>query len=343
MRFAPYIGAKRHPGPEGGSHVSFDLAAYRLCGAAYACSGRVDRLVVGGALTMAQRYGGRFSPDGNKTTNSARPGPLSGRRPQRGRARANLLFVAALPLIFTSFGDAPLDMALKLVAFGAMILGAWLTRSGLEAAEAFEARTIARRPAIPRKLFGAVSLGLGVALATYDGSLIGSGLYGAIAVALHLFSFGLDPMSNKVVEGVDQFQTDRVARAVDEAERHLKAMKDAIATTRDRVMIARVDTFQATAREMFRTVENDPRDLTAARKYLGVYLLGARDAALKFADLFNKTGDQGAKEDFTALLDDLEVNFTAKTQKLLSDSRTDLDIEIDVLRDRLQREGIRLN
>ena len=49
------------------------------------------------------------------------------------------------------------------------------------------------------------------------------------------------------------------------------------------------------------------------------------------------------KADYTALLDDLEANFTAKNQALLSDNRTDLDIEIDVLRDRLQREGIRLN
>lgn len=264
-------------------------------------------------------------------------------RPQRGRARTNLLFVAALPLLVTGFGNGALGLAAHLLAFGAMILGAWLTRAGLEAEEAYAARTIAKRPALPRKLFGGVALGLGVALATFEASLLAAVIYGAIATGLHLFAFGLDPMRHKGVAGVDQFQSDRVAKAVDEAERHLSAMKTAIASTKDRVLIARVDQFQNTAREMFRSVENDPRDLTAARKYLGVYLLGAKDAALKFADLFNKTGDQSAKQDFTALLDDLEVNFTAKTQKLLSDSRTDLDIEIDVLRDRLQREGIRLN
>lgn len=292
---------------------------------------------------MAQRYGGQFSPDGSETTGSSPKSPMAGRRPQRGRARANVLFFAALPLVFLSFGDPAVEMAQNLGAFALIALGAWLTRGGLEAEEAYDARTIARRPAIPRKLFGSVALGLGVALATLEGGLVGAVIYGVIGMVLHLASFGLDPMSNKSAEGVDEFQTDRVARAVDEAERHLASMQDAIATTRDRVLIARVDQFQATAREMFRTVENDPRDLTAARKYLGVYLLGAKDAALKFADLFTKTGDASAKQDFTALLDDLEANFTAKNQKLLSDSRTDLDIEIDVLRDRLKREGIRLN
>ena len=85
-------------------------------------------------------------------------------------------------------------------------------------------------------------------------------------------------------------------------------------------------------------MEEDPRDLTSARKYLSVYLQGARDATVTFADLYNRTGDDSAKADYLTLLDDLEQNFAARTQKLLIDNRTDLTIEIDVLRDRLARE-----
>ncbi|NBQ28548.1 MAG: hypothetical protein EBU18_11400, partial [Rhodobacteraceae bacterium] len=72
--------------------------------------------------------------------------------------------------------------------------------------------------------------------------------------------------------------------------------------------------------------------------YLSVYLQGARDATIAFADLYGRTGDDQAKADYLALLDDLEGNFAARTQKLLADDRTDLTIEIDVLRDRLARE-----
>ena len=39
---------------------------------------------------------------------------------------------------------------------------------------------------------------------------------------------------------------------------------------------------------------------------------------------------------------DLEENFVAKTRSLMLDNNTDLEVEIDVLRDRLQREGVRL-
>lgn len=161
------------------------------------------------------------------------------------------------------------------------------------------------------------------------------------AAGLHSFAFGIDPMRDKGMEGIDTFQQDRVARVVDEAEARLGEMKDAALRSGDRQIETRVERFQDTARELFRTVEEDPRDLTSARKYLTVYLTGARDATIKFADIYHRTRDTQARNDYIALLDDLEQNFAARTRKMLLDDRSDLTVEIDVLRDRLQREGVR--
>jgi len=47
-----------------------------------------------------------------------------------------------------------------------------------------------------------------------------------------------------------------------------------------------------------------------------------------------------ARAKFEDLLTDLEASFTTQKQKLLLENRTDLDVEIEVLRDRLQQEGI---
>jgi 5-bromo-4-chloroindolyl phosphate hydrolysis protein len=144
------------------------------------------------------------------------------------------------------------------------------------------------------------------------------------------------------MEGVDSFQSDRVARVVDQAEDYLRAMTDALKRAGDRQAETRLERFQIIVRDMLRTVEDDPRDLTAARKYLGVYLMGARDATVKFADLHARAPNPAARDKYLALLGDLEQNFTAKTRALMQDSTTDLDIEIDVLRDRLEREGVHL-
>lgn len=299
---------------------------------------------------MAQRFGGEHSPGQNsgpksgnspKTTGNASAGGWSGRKRARAGGRVNALFVAPFPLLPLAFFKDPVGLGLNLTAFGILVLAAWLTREGVIAHEAYDARKVARRPAIPRKLFAAALTGLGLAVAGLVGDgFLAPAIFAVLGAGLHLMSFGPDPLSDKGAEGVDKFQADRVARVVDEAEKHLGEMNAAILRAKDREITDRVASFTTTAREMCRTVEEDPRDLSAARKYLGVYLLGARDATVKFADLYARSRDARARTDYLALLDDLEQGFTLRREKLLIDNRSDLDVEIDVLRDRLAREGL---
>lgn len=295
---------------------------------------------------MNQRYGGKYSPGGAPKGDTpeapARP-RVPARRSKIG-ARVNLLFFLPLPMAITAFGKDPTGLALSLVAFGMMIAAAWLLREGLKAEEAYESRKVARRPAFPRKIFASVLTGLGLGLAGYANGvgIPAVALFAILGSILHSLAFGLDPLSDKGAEGIDMFQTDRVARAVEQAEEHLSAMTDAIRRVEDRGLEREVEAFQATARDMFRRVEEDPRDLTAARKYLSVYLQGARDATIKFADLYSRRPDAQARSDYTALLHDLSANFTAQTDAMLLDDRSDLDVEIEVLQDRLAREGVRI-
>ncbi|MFN3822641.1 MAG: 5-bromo-4-chloroindolyl phosphate hydrolysis family protein [Pseudorhodobacter sp.] len=293
---------------------------------------------------MAQRFGGKYSPDGSSKGPSEAPpakGGFEAKRPSLVGMRSNLLFLLPFLFVWKAFRGDPGDLILGLGTFAALLAGAWMTREGLLAQEAYEARRIARRPAIPRKIFGAVltGVGLGLGAAMADQGLFIAGAFGLIGAGLHLGAFGLDPLSDKGAEGVDQFQTNRVARAVDEAERHLAAMRDAILRTRDRGLEARVDRFTTTARALFRSVESDPRDLTAARKYLGVYLQGARDATVKFVDLYAADRKPALRADYEALLDDLETTFARRTTDLLSNDHSDLNVEIEVLRERLEFEN----
>jgi hypothetical protein len=265
-------------------------------------------------------------------------------QPLRGRGRRNLLYLAPLPLLVTAFRQEALGMAADLAAAAVIAGSVFLLSEGMRAEDAYNERRVARRPAIPRKIIAAVTMGFGVFVAAFapeQPGFLEPMTYGLIATTLFLASFGLDPLTDKNVSGADGFQSERVARAVDEAEAQLEAMGLAIARAGDRALERRVEAFQTTARQMFRTIEEDPRDLTSARRFLGVYLVGARDATVKFADLYSRTGDPQAKADYTALLDDLESNFAAKTLKLMEGDRTDLDVEIEVLRERLGREGVK--
>ncbi|MBP0482280.1 5-bromo-4-chloroindolyl phosphate hydrolysis family protein [Sagittula salina] len=304
---------------------------------------------------MAKRFGGKFSPDGSAPDampHADRPTARSDAAPAyRGAkvapagARSNVMFIPGVMLAFFALGSPPVAMLAGLAGAAALVLGAWLLRDGLKAEAAYHDRKVARRPAIPRKIFAALLCGAGVGLAVWRAhqGIVAPVLFGFAATALHFAAFGIDPMSDKGMEGIDSFQQDRVARVVDEAEAHLTAMADAVKRADDAQVEARVERLAAKVREMIRTVEEDPRDLTAARKFLGVYLMGARDAAAKFADVYARSRDRSAKSDFMMLLTDLEASFDQKHRALLLDDNADLNVEIEVLRDRLQREGVHLS
>ncbi|MEM1077380.1 MAG: 5-bromo-4-chloroindolyl phosphate hydrolysis family protein [Pseudomonadota bacterium] len=294
---------------------------------------------------MSRRYRGKYSPgaEGEPPRETTAPRPRMPAKRSLIGARVNALFFLPLPLGVTAFGKPAAEMSYSIGGLILLLGAAHMLREGLRAQESYDARKVAKRPAFPRKIFAAFMCGVGLAFAGMSNEIgvFGAGLFAVLGAGLHLAAFGIDPLSDKGAEGVDAFQTERVARVVDEAEAYLKAMSDAILRAGDRALELQVDQFAATARDMCRRVEEDPRDLTAARKYLGVYLMGARDATVKFADLYGRSRDATARQDYVALLKDLEANFASKTDALLLEDRTDLDVEIEVLRDRLAREGVR--
>ena len=300
---------------------------------------------------MARRYGGKFSPDGSKTgsgaTGAPQPAPFRDRRARRVNLRARLMFLLPLPLLFAGLGaigrGSPTEMLAEIGGFAGLTFSAWLLNEGLRAEEAYDARVVARPPAIPRKLFAAALTGLSVAAVGMFS--LGQGLFGALAFGVlaslaHVAAFGIDPMKRKGMDGVDAFATERVAKAVDRAEGLVREILSAAERIKDRRIEGRIERLCAQAREVFRTVEEDPGDFARARTFMSVYLLGLRDATRKFADLYGRTRDPDTLSEYESLLSDLETSFTTHRTDLLTDNRSDLDIEIEVLRERLQQDGL---
>ncbi len=296
---------------------------------------------------MSRRFGGSYSPnaqpDATADAGLRPPAPgFVGRKPLRHGAKLNLLYVLALLPVLTAFFQPVAAIATDLVGMGALLLSAWMTRQGILAEDAYDERTLARRPAIPRKIFGAGLMGLGTGLLVFGGHwvLAPAMLIGLIATGLHLAAFGLDPLRDKGLDGLDRPQGDRIARKIDDAEQLLAQLTQAIDRLAEPALQDRVIRFEDTVRALFRHVEADPRDLAPARRYLGVYLQGARDATVQFADLYARNRDPRLRADYLAFLDDLDANFAKRTTALLRDDRTNFDIEIEVLRDRLKQEHV---
>ncbi len=293
---------------------------------------------------MAQKFGGPHSPDPAEASQET---AFRGQKARKVSGAARLMFLLPLPLLLAGIGEIfqgdVIGMVLELGGFSLMMLSAWLLNEGLRAEELFNARTIAKPPSIPRKLFAGVSIGLGVAAAAYSGmgvGIIGALVMGGLASAAQLVGFGFDPMRGKGMAGQNAFEAERVANAVDKAESYVKDILDASKRIGDKPLEARIERLAARARDLFRSVENDPRDLAKARKFMTVYLMGARDATAKFATIYGRSRDVEARTKYEALLTDLEASFSDHKEQLLLTNQSDLEIEIEVLRERLHREGV---
>lgn len=292
---------------------------------------------------MSKKFGGKHSPQPDINAK------FRGRRVHQSNVRVKLLFLAPLPLLLAAIGEIRAGdasgMLAEIGAFAILILAAWLLRDGLKAEAAFNDRTVARPPAIPRKIFASALTGIGVAVAALYGggqATLSATAFGVIAAGAHSFAFGVDPLRKKGMQGVNEYDAERVAKAVDKAEGLLSETLAASKRIGDRAVEGRVESLASAARDMFRAVEEDPRDLTSARKFMSIYLKGARDATIKFVDFYAKTKDANARQDYVHLLDDLEKSFNTQRKTMLLENRTDLDVEIEVLRDRLKQEGLRV-
>lgn len=295
------------------------------------------------------RYGGRFSP-GSKPegADSVPHAPVfrSGRA-RNVSLRARLMYLFPIPLIFAGLGSIARGSAGEMLGevggFALLMLGAFLLNEGLRAEEAYGARAVARPPAIPRKILSALLAGGGVAfvgLMSLGQGLFAAVTFGIAATLAHLVAFGIDPLRRKGMEGVDDFANERVARAIDQAEAVVREIAAVGSRLSDRRLEGRIDRLCDQAREVFRTIEADPRDLSRARTFLSVYLVGLRDATVKFAEIWNRSRDAKARTEYENLLGDLETSFAQHRTHLLQDDRGDLDIEIEVLRERLQQDGL---
>ena len=297
-----------------------------------------------GDVWMNQRFGGKFSPKPKSERNVATVDYTKAHWLKRVRIATYVMGAAGALAILEG---EPLKAVVAIGAAVGIYGATFLISEGLEAEAEFNARVIARPPAWPRKFIGSFGIGLGVFAANLLG--IGNGLgmslgMGALATGGLVMAFGLDPMRSKGLSGVNSHEASRAAEAIERAEALLAEIKELARGIKDRRLNLEVENLAISVEDMFHNIEQNPGEYRNARRYLSVYLKGARDATSQFLNLPKpqQTASE-AKDKYTALIRELDAGFRKKSQLLLEDKRSELDVEIDVLRDRLAAEGIKIS
>lgn len=263
--------------------------------------------------------------------------PFSLPKNPRNLKSAQFLGFAATPLLLSVFFGVAISIVEGLGLI--LIYGAstWLLTLGLRAEEAYNAAPIARKPKLPLKLLAAVVMGGAVAVTVYfrHGLSLEAALVGLVASGLFITAFGIDPLKNKSVSGPLAEETLRANDVVSQAKTVLHQIEDCIATIGDTETTAGFMAFRNSAERLFDILHEAPERHREMRRHLGVYLDAARDATDRFSGLYMASQDPETKARYLSMLDGMKGQFDALARKYLTDERSKLDIELDVLQSQL--------
>jgi 5-bromo-4-chloroindolyl phosphate hydrolysis protein len=243
------------------------------------------------------------------------------------------------------FGEA--DMAIgSLGAILALQAAAWLIRRGRSAAIDYAERTITKAPP-PRKLAGAVLVGLGAFCLAYVAEaqpLVVSVVAAALMAFAAVLAYGLDPRGDKGLDpGLAEragLKTDAVIAALEEARGKLRAIESDARGIHSRELKKRLGRIISSARGVLQQIERDPSDLRRARRFLVTYLDGTRDVVSGYRAQQRDLADTALADNFRHVLETVEKVFDEQQEILKRNESLDLEVQIEVLKTQLEREGV---
>ncbi|UHD17242.1 5-bromo-4-chloroindolyl phosphate hydrolysis family protein [Thiocapsa bogorovii] len=266
---------------------------------------------------------------------------------RRPRARGTLLYVLPIPLLIGALiglGAGRLDVVLADGGvFAIFMAAADLTRRGLKAESAQQILRFTRLQRVPLKTIGGLLTGLATGLAAVVSVHQGLGLglaYAAVAMLGFHLLYGFEPLGRPRAFATNDERSRKIAAALAEAERKLIDLDRAAKTIANPELKIRLQRIGSQGRSILDQIADRPTDLFRARKFLSVYLDGVQQVADGYARTHRLADSRELEQNFRNVLVTVEQVFDEQHQRLLKTDVMDLDIQIEVLKKQLEREGI---
>ncbi len=278
-------------------------------------------------------------------------GPAAGDRPafRMTPARGWLLKLSAAafawPLFLALVRGSGSEAIGLVAAIFLLYVGAKSIERGSREQALNEGRALSQSPT-PWKLIGALAAGtaaVSISLGSGDDLAI-TLLYGALVAGACAFTYGLDPRADHAtLEAAARkagVRSKDVIDALEEAHRKVRGIEDAAQGLHSRELKTRLDRICQQARTILAQLEQDPKNLSRARRFLVTYLDGTRDVVTKYAAQQRDLSETALAENFRRVLTTVEQVFTEQEEVLKQDDKLDLEVQIEVLETQLKREGV---
>ncbi len=259
-----------------------------------------------------------------------------------------LLYVLALPLIFALFfalvSGKTASIITLAVATALSLLGATVARRGFWNERTYHRSKIAKAPRHKYKTVAAIIL----SFATFYTSWFAAGNSLLLSLLLALFFllgfylyYGFDPVKDKVGDlgiGVTAEEVIEITGRAKESLHKLEHIRKEIDDPDVAQMIAQV---VRETKEVIDAIENDPNDLSKARKFFNVYLYRTEQISNAYLKNHQKDGiDTQLRDNFKELLKSVTETIHEQKARLDEEDITRLDIQIEALTKQLKNEGV---
>ncbi|MCL7420111.1 MAG: 5-bromo-4-chloroindolyl phosphate hydrolysis family protein [Methylobacter sp.] len=252
--------------------------------------------------------------------------------------------MSLIPATFIALGKGYLPGVLvNASGFALYMLAAWCVRQGLQAEHVYTQSRIARPPKWPLKMIAAIITALTTGMIAWLGALhslpVALLFAGGAFLGMYL-SYGFDPLKEKNIVVAHGYSRDEILKTLEDSSRIIRSIEQASDRIRNTELNQRIERICGIADDILAEIEADPRDIRRARKFLNVYLDGARQVTEGYAKAHPQTQSGELEQNFRNVLETIESVFQDQHKKLLEEDVFDLDVKIEVLTTQLKREGI---
>jgi len=258
--------------------------------------------------------------------------------------KGTLLFLMPLPVLIAAVIHLVKGNTVSSLTAGALFAGfmiaATVARHGFKLENKFKQKKLAKAPGTPFKSVAALLLSVTTGLTAFllsDYSLLGSILMGGVTMLGFYLAYGMDPRRDKTGNISLGVSADEVFEALEAAEIKIEIIETARKNIHNIDFDQHLKRIISKARGILTLIEEDPKDLTRARKFLKVYLDGTARVTESYAKTHSRDATTAVLDsDFLEVLNSIETTFDEQHKKLLENDQFDLDVKIEVLKTQLK-------
>lgn len=256
--------------------------------------------------------------------------------------KGTLLYVFLFPL-FVSVILALLQtnisaFLLNSVAFVLFFVTAKVSAKGFEQEALYLNATLTKAPKIPYKTIAGFLLGGATFYTAWlaGGKPFVSSLFlGSIATFGYYLYYGFDPRADKL-ENLGDVSAEFALELISEAKEKLSNVESHMHEIKDDLLLEKLKLAVGKAKEILKTIQNDPKDIRVARKFLIVYIDGVGKVTDSYVAMDEEEINAETKEKLYTLMADLDSRFDKELERLKNNNHFDLDVHIDVLKEQIK-------